>query len=698
MNDPAEDPAVSPSPEVLEAICAPSSVAVIGASANPAKIGHQILRNIVEGGFSGPIYPIHPKEGEILGLKAYPDIEAAPGPVDQAVIAIPAPLVEATLEACGRKGVRCAAVITSGFGEVGRIEEEKRLKAIADRYGMALLGPNMFGVVYTPARFNASFGPRDLLPGRLAFISQSGALAIALMGWTKMERIGLAALINLGNKAGVEERDLIGYFSTDPNVDVVLCYMEGVKDGRAFMKTPITKPVVILKVGRSRRGAKAAASHTGSLAGSDRIYDAAFKQLGILRPRTFDEAFQWGRTLSLPVPRGGDVVIITNGGGIGVAATDEAEAAGIRLMADAEWLEAKFRKTMPDFGSTKNPVDITGQSGADGYAGAVAVALEEDRVHAVMVLYCETVITDPLEIARIVREAYDRSGRRKPLLMVMVGGERSREAILSLNESGIPAFGSVSAAVSSLRALYRWKEISERPREEVRIEPPPEEAAAIIERARKEGRTALLEHEARRVLELCGVAGPPSAVAADVEEAVRAAEGLYPLAMKIVSQDILHKTDVGGVVLNIRDADELRRAYEAMTARVRTARPDARIQGVHLVKMVRGIECIVGLNHDPQFGPAVMFGLGGVFVEALKDVAFRVVPFGPREAERLLDDIAARSVLDGFRGMKADRPSLVTALCAVQRIAPLVEEVDINPLMSSQEGSFAVDARIIIRP
>jgi len=561
---------------------------------------------------------------------------------------------------------------------------------------MSLVGPNTLGVVYTPTKMNASFGPKDVLEGNIAFISQSGALAISLMGWTMMERIGLASLVSLGNKCDVDEKDLIEYFNDDDNVNVIVIYMEGIKDGPRFMMTQVKKPVVILKVGRSARGAKAAASHTGSLSGSDKIYDAVFKQLGIMRADSFSEAFAWSRALSLPAPTGNDVLVITNGGGIGVAATDECERFGIPLLEDPQWLEERFRKTMPDFGSTKNPVDITGQAHGNKYREAAAVALNEDRIKSVVILYCETAVTDPMEIAQAIEAEYSQSGRKKPLVVSMVGGERSRSALHFLDEKGVPSFSSVNEAISALHSVYRWKEICQIPRNQVEQPQAPDDVVQFIQKLKAEGRDALLEHEARQIMERCGVPTPKWGFARNLSEALEKAKGLYPLAMKITSPDILHKTDVGGVVVNIRDEQELKAKYEAMMKTVAEKKPGANVLGVNLIQMVKGIECIIGMSRDPQFGPVVMFGLGGVFVEALKDVTFRVVPFSKSEAERMLGEIKAKKILQGFRGMKAHRESIIQTLMAVQKLAPYVKEIDINPLLTCDEGSFAVDARILI--
>lgn len=680
----------------LTGLFRPKGLAVVGASSNPNKIGYQIMYNLVEGGFTGELYPINPKADEILGKKAYHSVVDIPGQVDMVVVSVPAPLVKPTLEQCAQKGIKNVAIITSGFGEVGKTAEEQELKDLADQHGMALVGPNTLGIVYTPTKMNASFGPKEVLEGNIAFISQSGALAISLMGWTMMERIGLASLVSLGNKCDVDEKDLIEYFNNDDNVKVIVIYMEGLKDGRRFLTTKIRKPVVCLKVGRSQRGAKAAASHTGSLSGSDKIYDAAFKQLGILRVDSFSEAFAWSTALSLPAPINDETIIITNGGGIGVAATDECEKYGIPLLDDPDWTEEKFRKTMPDFGSTKNPIDITGGAHGDKYCDAATVAFETDRIGSTIILYCETAVTEPMEIARAIEAEYTKSGRKKPLIVSMVGGERSREALHFLDEKGIPAFSSVNEAVSALNILYRWRDISKESHEIPQEQSAPQEVIDFIEKARADGRTVLLEHEARELMEKCGVPTPKWGFATSLEEAVQEAQGMYPLAMKITSEDILHKTDVGGVVINIRNEEELKLKYQSMMATVQEKAPDAKILGVNLVQMVKGIECIVGMSRDPQFGPVVMFGLGGVFVEALKDVTFRIVPFSEEEAAKMMEEIKAAKILKGFRGMKAHQESIVQTLMAIQKLAPLVKEIDINPLLTSNDGSFAVDARILI--
>ncbi|RLF80901.1 acetyl CoA synthetase [Thermococci archaeon] len=450
----------------IEALFKPRSVAVIGASGKPGKIGYAIMKNLVDYGYEGKIYAVNVKGGEIeiSGRKfpVYKSILDVPDEVEMAVVVVPAKFVPQVVEECGKKGVKVLPIISSGFGELGEEGKkvEQQLVETAHKYGMRILGPNIFGVVYTPAKLNATFGPTDVMPGKLALVSQSGALGIALMGWTILEKVGLSAVVSIGNKSDLDDADMLEYFETDENTGAILIYMEGVKDGRRFMeaarKVSMKKPVIVIKAGRSERGAKAAASHTGSLAGADNIYTAAFKQSGVLRALTIGEAFDWARTLSnLPEPKGDNVVILTNGGGIGVMATDAAEEEGLKLYDNLEELKI-FANHMPPFGSYKNPVDLTGMAGAEAYEGAVRDALAHPEMHSIAVLYCQTAVLDPRDLAKIVIKEYEASGRKKPIVVAIVGGVEAKEAIDMLNENGIPAYPEPERAIKSLAALYRW--------------------------------------------------------------------------------------------------------------------------------------------------------------------------------------------------------------------------------------------------
>ncbi|HHI00668.1 MAG TPA: acetyl CoA synthetase [Thermococcus litoralis] len=450
----------------IEALFKPKSVAVIGASGKPGKIGYAIMKNLVDYGYEGKIYAVNVKGGEIeiSGRKfpVYKSILDVPDEVDMAVVVVPAKFVPQVVEECGKKGVKVLPIISSGFGELGEEGKkvEQQLVETAHKYGMRILGPNIFGVVYTPAKLNATFGPTDVMPGKLALVSQSGALGIALMGWTILEKVGLSAVVSIGNKSDLDDADMLEYFETDENTGAILIYMEGVKDGRRFMevakKVSTKKPIIVIKAGRSERGAKAAASHTGSLAGADNIYTAAFKQSGVLRALTIGEAFDWARTLSnLPEPEGDNVVILTNGGGIGVMATDAAEEEGLKLYDNLEELKI-FANHMPPFGSYKNPVDLTGMAGAESYEGAIRDALAHPEMHSIAVLYCQTAVLDPRDLAKVVIKEYEASGRKKPIVVAIVGGVEAKEAIDMLNENGIPAYPEPERAIKSLAALYRW--------------------------------------------------------------------------------------------------------------------------------------------------------------------------------------------------------------------------------------------------
>ncbi|MDI9644273.1 MAG: CoA-binding protein [Candidatus Verstraetearchaeota archaeon] len=446
----------------LASMFSPRSIAVIGASRNPRKIGYELVSNILAGGYEGKLYPVNPEGAEVMGLKSYVSVKAIPGEVDLAVIAVPAVHVPEVLEECGQKGVRAALVISSGFREVGNLELEKRIAEIAKKYGIRMLGPNIFGLYYAPSKMNATFGLSRVFPGKIAFITQSGALGIAMMGWTNLYRIGVSAVVSMGNKADVEEADMLDYFSEDQHTKAVLMYIEGAKDGRRLLdsmsRTSLRKPVIVIKSGKTDAGASAASSHTGSLAGSDRVYDAAFKQSGALRASDLAQAFDWAKLMTMqPPPANDDCLIITNGGGVGVMAADACEESGIRIRPLPEDLQAGFKKLMPVFGNSKNPVDLTGQAYEESYAKSVDLALRDQRVGSVIVLYCQTAITDPVSIAKSIAETCESQGCEKTLVTSFVGGAQCNEAMQKLDELGIPSYPIPERAVSAVAAFYRWQ-------------------------------------------------------------------------------------------------------------------------------------------------------------------------------------------------------------------------------------------------
>lgn len=455
---------MSNSVEQLKYLFKPESIAVVGASRHPGKIGHEILKNIVEYGFKGRIYPINPTANKILGLKAYPSVLDVPGKIDLTIISIPANKVPHVLEECGEKEVKVAAIISSGFGEIGNIDLERKVLNVAKKYNIRILGPNIFGIVYTPTNLNASFGPKDVLKGNIAFLSQSGALGIALMGWTITEEIGLSTIVSLGNKKDIDDADLLEFLYYDDNTKVITIYMEGITNGRKFMKiaSKVTKkkPVIVLKAGRSELGAKAAASHTGSLAGMDKIFEAAFKQSGILRALTVEEMFDWARAFSTqPPPKKKGTVIITNGGGAGVMATDAAADYGIRPLEPSENLRSMFKRYMPEFGSSRNPIDLTGQADAESYYGAIKTALKSEEVGSLIILYCRTAVLNPFDLVKAIKDAkeyVEAEGIRKPIFANLLGGEDTTKASKELNRLGIPSYPIPERAMKSLAALEKW--------------------------------------------------------------------------------------------------------------------------------------------------------------------------------------------------------------------------------------------------
>jgi len=465
---------------MLKAMLQPKGIAVIGASRTPGRIGYELLKNLINYGYKGKIYPVNPNASEILGLKAYPSVLAIPDEVDTAVVIVPANLVPQVIEECGKKGVKVAVVISAGFSEVGNVEEEERIVKIAKSYGVRILGPNIFGYVYTPFNINASFGPLEVVKGSIAFITQSGALGIALMGWTILQEIGLSALFSMGNMADIDVVEVSELLADDPHTRVITIYLEGIKPGKGrefidrMSRVSLKKPVIAIKAGVSERGARAVASHTGSLAGVDVIYEAAFKQAGIIRVHTFQELFNVARGLALqPLPRGENTVIITNGGGAGVLATDTAELNNVKLLEPNQELIERFRRAMPWFGSPKNPVDLTGQAVMDNYIKALKIAAESLDVDNIVIIYCRTAVLDPRELAKAIVEFYRENNVTKTTVVGMIGGADVAEAIKYLNGNSIPTYPMVEEAIYTLSKMLWYKRYLES-----RVKMPPLKALA----------------------------------------------------------------------------------------------------------------------------------------------------------------------------------------------------------------------------
>lgn len=697
---------------VLDKMLRPKSVAVIGASATPGKIGYTVIKNLQDGGYKGKIFPINNNTPEILGLKAYVNVTDVPGEVDSAIITVPAKYMSEVTEECGKKGVKGLIVITSGFSEVGRKDLEEEMLSIAARYGMRILGPNIVGSLSNSDKFNGSFAPGLPLPGKASLVTQSGALLIALDMATYTKHVGFDKLISIGNMSDVDFADLIEWFDDDKDTSCVSLYIEGLKQGRKFIDAArkSTKPIIALKSGVSAHGAAAAASHTGSLAGAAKIYTSAFKQAGVIQATDLNNLFDRTLTLSQQPPmKGENLLVLTNGGGVGVLATDAAEKYGVPLKFAPADVQEELKKHMPDFGSAKNPVDMTGMAGNDWYYQTTKFSFSHKWTDGLVVLYCETAMTNPKEIAESIKKAVDDSGiKNKPITVSFVGGEKSDKAMAWLVEHGIPAFGAPDIAVNAMASLREYALLQEnKNHESVKSDPKARKAAMeFISMARADGRDSLTEIEAKGVFTAYGLPVTRTELAKTEEEAVTIGKKIgFPLVLKIVSPDILHKSDAGGVKVNIKDEAGIRDAFKTIIANAKAYKADANIHGICVQEMAPwGTETILGSVNDPSFGPTVMFGLGGIFVEVLKDVTFRVAPVSKKQAAEMIGEIKSAAILAGVRGEKPrDRKVLAETICnysmLVHDLADEIKESDANPVLVYEEGAGlkVADARIILK-
>jgi acetyltransferase len=694
----------------LWAILRPNSIAVVGASRDPSKIGSRILRNILSSGFQGVVYGVNPNASEVLGVRCYPSVLDVPGAVDLAVVAVPARFVPQVVEECGRKGVKAVAVISSGFKEVGNTELEKEVVEIAKKHGIRILGPNIVGVWDTRTPINYSFIDANPLPGSVAFISQSGALMTSLLWWTRERGIGFSCLVSIGNRADVGEADLLALLREDPRTKVVAIYIEGLGlgEGRKFLdealETSTVKPVIVLKAGRSEAAVEAIRSHTGSLAGSDEVYEAALKQARALRAASLRELFNWALALALsPEPGEGTAVILTHGGGAGVIAADVLNGMGVPLAPLPQDLQERLRKFMPPFGSARNPVDLTGMMTAESLRGALVEVLRDPRVGAVLVWAGQGAIPTPEELGEAVVSAVREVGLAKPLIVSITGGGECREVLKRLIQAGVPSYESPEDAASALAAVYRYyRRRRERKGEPARVEGDRARAKEILGRARAEGRVLLTPVESFEVARAYGIPVVEYAFAPDLETAAKAARVIgYPVALAVETPDIAHKTDVGGIALNIKSEEELRAAYAKVMEVFARNVPKARVFGVSVRKMMpRGFEAFVGARRDPVFGPVVSFGWGGVMVELVRDFSLRVAPLTQDDIEDMIEETKAGKVLKGYRGPPLDVEAVKNIVASVASLMEDFEEissVDANPIFVYEKGAVAVDVKVYLK-
>ncbi len=692
----------------LDAVFRPQSVAVIGASRTPGTVGYMIIDNLLRHGFTGAVWPVNPKAQAVHGVPANPSVLDIPKEIDLAVIAVPKDYVAGVAEQCGQKGVRALIVITAGFKEVGGAgrERELALLEIARRYGMRIIGPNCLGVINSSegVSMNATFAPSMPPPGPVAFMSQSGAMGITILDYASEFGIGIRYFVSVGNKADVSGNDLIEHWEQDPSVGVILMYLESFGNPRRFTRVArrVTrqKPIIVVKSGRTLAGARAASSHTGALAGLDTATDALLAQCGVIRVDRVEELFDLAMAFShLPVPHNENVAIITNAGGPGIIIADACEAGGLRVVELSAETQAKLRRDLPEEASVRNPVDMIATATAENYRIALETVLADGNISAAIAAFVPPLGVRQQDVAMAIVKARE-AVPGKPVLAVLMGREGLPQGRAELGEAGIPGYIFPESAAQALAAMNRRRLWLERPAGKVQHFNV-DEAAAQKALAATPGSEGWLPADAvQALLAAYGIPVIASRTASTAADAAGAAESIgYPVAAKIRSPDIVHKTEIGGVELDLRSAAEVRAAFQRIMQRVHEASPDARIEGVIIEQFVKGgREMIIGMSQDPSFGPVLMFGLGGIYVEALSDVVFRVQPVSDIDAREMIDSIRAAKLLRGVRGEPpADRELLAQV---VQRVSQLVgdhsviSELDINPFVVFEKGGVAVDARV----
>jgi acetyl coenzyme A synthetase (ADP forming)-like protein len=705
--------ALPPRSASLTPFFTPKGVALIGASRSPAKLSYGVLKNLLDpnSGYPGPVYPVNPQADEILGHCCYPEISAVPDPVDLAILLIPAELTPAAVEACGKRGIKAAVIISGGFREVGPegAAREQQVTAIAQRYGMRLMGPNGIGVIDTHTPLNTTF-VRSMPPvGEIAFLSQSGALCGGVIDWAIGRRIGFSRLLSLGNEADVNETDALPCLAADEATRVITLYLEDIKGGPDFLRAARTavevKPVLAVKTGRTTGGQAATASHTGALAGAYTAFRAACRQTGVIEVDNIAGMFQAALALAYqPLPSGNRIAILTNAGGPAALAADALEPAGLTLANTGPEIRATLRRILAPDAQTAGPVDMLGGAAPPDYRQALELVLADPNNDGVLAILVPTVLINPAEVVEALAQASRISN--KPLLACLMGEASLDEAFAAARRSRIPAYVFPEEAVHAFGILWqrsRWVS-TPHPEDALPANMDLEHIQSLLNYARLIEIKVLGAVEGRSIVQAVGISVPVDRLVTTPEDAVEFARQVgFPVALKLASQDILHKTEVGGVILGIQDEAGARAGFQAILNRAHSSHPEAKVQGIQVQKMVAGgQEVIIGVKRDPTFGPLVMFGLGGIYVEALGDISFRLAPLSRRDAEEMIDEVRSSKLLSGLRGAPAaDRAALIDALLRVGWLAthfPQISEMDLNPLFVLQEGQgvLAADVRIIL--
>ncbi|MFP8952427.1 acetate--CoA ligase family protein [Natrialbaceae archaeon A-arb3/5] len=684
----------------------PETVGVVGATDREGAVGRAIVENL-QAAFDGETVAINPNRETVLGLECYSDVAQAP-PLDLAVVVVPPPAVLETVREIGEAGTENVVVITAGFSETGSdgATRERELREVADAYDLNVVGPNSLGIMSTDIGMNATFGPENAREGSISFMSQSGAFITAVLDWANEQGIGFQDVVSLGNKTVLDETDFVRTWGDDPNTDVIIGYLEGIDDGDEFVRTAreVTEetPIVLVKSGRTDAGAQAASSHTGAIAGSERAYEAGLDQAGVIRADSVQELFDSARALSgLPVPETDGVAVVTNAGGPGVLTTDAVGDSTLRMADFTDETVEKLTESMPDEANVYNPIDAIGDADVERFGDALELALQDPNVGSAVVVSAPTAVLRYDKLAETIIEVREEYG--KPVVTSLMGGDRARGAEEVLREFGIPNYFDPARAVGGLDALSRYRDVRERTVDEPeRFDVDRERAREIIARVaeRDDNRLGI---ESMDLLEAYGIETPAGEIVDDPDNAREVAESISgDVVLKIVSPDISHKSDIGGVRVGVSDED-VYDAYEDVVARARNYQPDATILGVQVQEMLDlddATETIVGMNRDPQFGPLLLFGLGGIFVEILEDTSVRVAPIGEDVAREMVDEIRAAPLLRGARGREpADVDSVVETIQRLSQLVtdfPAILELDVNPLVAGPEGVQAIDLRLTV--
>jgi acetyl coenzyme A synthetase (ADP forming)-like protein len=695
----------------FESFFNPKSVAIVGASHQRGKVGYEILTNMITAEYKGKIFPVNPKSDAIEGLKCYPDLESIGEIPDLVIIVVPAKIVPSIMQQCAKAGTKSVIIITAGFKETGKEgkELEDQIIQIARGAGIRIIGPNCLGVIAPANNLNASFGGELPAAGSIGYLSQSGALMAAILDMAKEQGIGFSKLVSIGNKADVDELDIIKALAGDPNTKVIAGYLESITDGSIFVseveQISHDKPILLMKSGGTEAGAKAASSHTGTLAGSETAYESAFARAGVIRCDSIKQQFDYAQTIALqPLPKGPNVAVVTNAGGVGIMAVDAIERQNLVLAKLTDGTIKKLSAKLPPAANVHNPIDILGDALADRYEFALDAVLDDPNVNTVLVLLTPQAMTESEATAEsVVKTTKQKS--TKPVIACFLGADKIKKGKQILREGKIPQIDSPESAVETIKVISDYVRWRSRPKRVVKLFPVNRRKVEnIIERHLRQNILKISETESKEILEAYGFVTPKGAVATTAEQAANIAGQLsYPVVLKIWSPDILHKSDVGGVKVGLASEQEVKDAFDLMMYRVPKKRPEANILGVLVQEMCsRGKEVILGMNRDPHFGPLMMFGMGGIMVEVLKDVSFYLAPLTAEEAKQMLINTRTYHMLKGVRGQEGvDIDAIAEGLQKLSQLVtefPQIKEMDINPYMIGPEGTtpVAVDARITL--